>query len=126
MRILIATDAWRPQLNGVVSTLERMTQAASTLARMAHIVHQIEGMQVSVAAAVEQQSATTREIARQMNEALTRTQSVADIAGRMTTGADATAAEAERTRGAADALLGMAGHLTTLVAGGDGTQRVAN
>ena len=29
MRILIATDAWRPQINGVVSTLERMTQAAS-------------------------------------------------------------------------------------------------
>ncbi len=28
MRILIATDAWRPQVNGVVSTLERMTQAA--------------------------------------------------------------------------------------------------
>ena len=29
MRILIATDAWRPQVNGVVSTLERMTQAAN-------------------------------------------------------------------------------------------------
>ena len=25
MRILIATDAWRPQVNGVVSTLERMS-----------------------------------------------------------------------------------------------------
>ena len=29
MRILIATDAWRPQVNGVVSTLERMTKAAT-------------------------------------------------------------------------------------------------
>jgi glycosyltransferase involved in cell wall biosynthesis len=29
MRILIATDAWRPQVNGVVATLERMTQAAA-------------------------------------------------------------------------------------------------
>jgi glycosyltransferase involved in cell wall biosynthesis len=29
MRILIATDAWWPQVNGVVSTLERMTQAAA-------------------------------------------------------------------------------------------------
>jgi glycosyltransferase involved in cell wall biosynthesis len=29
MRILIATDAWRPQVNGVVSTLERMTHAAA-------------------------------------------------------------------------------------------------
>jgi glycosyltransferase involved in cell wall biosynthesis len=31
MRILIATDAWRPQVNGVVSTLERMTRAAGEL-----------------------------------------------------------------------------------------------
>src|SRR3974390_3168355 len=31
MRILIATDAGRPQVNGVVSTLERMTEAASEL-----------------------------------------------------------------------------------------------
>ncbi len=29
MRILVATDAWRPQVNGVVSTLEQMTQAAA-------------------------------------------------------------------------------------------------
>jgi glycosyltransferase involved in cell wall biosynthesis len=29
MRILVATDAWRPQVNGVVHTLERMSAAAS-------------------------------------------------------------------------------------------------
>ncbi len=29
MRILLATDAWRPQVNGVVRTLENMTQAAA-------------------------------------------------------------------------------------------------
>ena len=29
MRVLVATDAWRPQVNGVVSTLERMTEAAA-------------------------------------------------------------------------------------------------
>ncbi len=29
MHILIATDAWRPQVNGVVHTLERMTEAAA-------------------------------------------------------------------------------------------------
>ena len=32
MRILIATDAWRPQVNGVVSTLERMSRAAANWA----------------------------------------------------------------------------------------------
>ncbi len=31
MRILIATDAWRPQVNGVVHTLEANAQAAATL-----------------------------------------------------------------------------------------------
>ena len=31
MSILIATDAWRPQVNGVVSTLERMSEAAIEL-----------------------------------------------------------------------------------------------
>ena len=30
MRILLATDAWRPQVNGVVRTLENMTLAAQT------------------------------------------------------------------------------------------------
>jgi len=31
MRILVATDAWRPQVNGVVHTLERMSAAAREL-----------------------------------------------------------------------------------------------
>ncbi len=31
MRILIATDAWRPQINGVVHSLERMAAAAREL-----------------------------------------------------------------------------------------------
>jgi glycosyltransferase involved in cell wall biosynthesis len=31
MRILLATDAWRPQVNGVVRTLENMTEAAAEL-----------------------------------------------------------------------------------------------
>ena len=31
MRILIATDAWRPQVNGVVHTLEANAQAAKAL-----------------------------------------------------------------------------------------------
>ncbi len=28
MRVMIATDAWRPQINGVVRSLERMAEAA--------------------------------------------------------------------------------------------------
>ena len=33
MRILIATDAWRPQVNGVVSTLERMSSGGGRIGR---------------------------------------------------------------------------------------------
>jgi hypothetical protein len=31
MRVLIATDAWRPQVNGVVRTLESLAASASKL-----------------------------------------------------------------------------------------------
>ena len=37
MRILIATDAWRPQVNGVVSTLERMTPGGGRIRREVRI-----------------------------------------------------------------------------------------
>ena len=30
MRILVATDAWRPQVNGVVNTIERLAERALT------------------------------------------------------------------------------------------------
>lgn len=38
MRVLIATDAWRPQINGVVRSLERMAQAAPDFGVTAHML----------------------------------------------------------------------------------------
>jgi len=38
MRILLATDAWRPQVNGVVRTLENMTRAAEAQGASFHFV----------------------------------------------------------------------------------------
>jgi glycosyltransferase involved in cell wall biosynthesis len=38
MRILIATDAWRPQVNGVVSTLTALARSAATLGDEIHFV----------------------------------------------------------------------------------------
>jgi len=41
MRILIATDAWRPQVNGVVHTLEATAQAAASLgAEVSFLTHE--------------------------------------------------------------------------------------
>ena len=38
MKIVIATDAWRPQVNGVVRTLEQMTAAATLAGRQFEFV----------------------------------------------------------------------------------------
>jgi len=38
MRVLIATDAWRPQINGVVRSLERMYEAAPSHGVTAHML----------------------------------------------------------------------------------------
>lgn len=38
MRLLIATDAWRPQINGVVRSLERMVEAAPDFGAQAHVL----------------------------------------------------------------------------------------
>jgi glycosyltransferase involved in cell wall biosynthesis len=38
MRLLIATDAWRPQINGVVRSLERMVEAAPDFGAQAHML----------------------------------------------------------------------------------------
>ena len=34
MRILVATDAWRPQVNGVVRTYERLEEELATLGEL--------------------------------------------------------------------------------------------
>ena len=33
MRVLVATDAWRPQVNGVVRSLEHMAERGAALRR---------------------------------------------------------------------------------------------
>ena len=38
MRVLIATDAWRPQINGVVRSLERMVEAAPEFGVTPHML----------------------------------------------------------------------------------------
>ena len=38
MRVLIATDAWRPQINGVVRSLERMFEAGPEFGVTPHML----------------------------------------------------------------------------------------
>ena len=39
MRILIATDAWHPQVNGVVTTLDELVQSLQTMGIHVHVFH---------------------------------------------------------------------------------------
>lgn len=39
MKVLIATDAWRPQVNGVIHTLEETTRAAEALGASLHFLN---------------------------------------------------------------------------------------
>lgn len=94
-----------------------MTQASGSLDRVRAIVGQIQGLQASVAAAVEEQSASTQEMSRQLNAALTGAQQVVGVTGALTQGADATAHQAAKTRASAAALTRMAGQLATLIQG---------
>jgi methyl-accepting chemotaxis protein len=104
-----------------VSAIESgMVQASTSLEKVREIVGHIQGLQASVAAAVEEQSATTNEMSRQMNAALVSAQQVASVTGQLTTGADTTAQQAAQTRESAAALSDMASHLAGLIKG-DGT-----
>ncbi len=101
-----------------VSAIESgMVQASTSLEKVREIVGHIQGLQASVAAAVEEQSATTNEMSRQMNAALVSAQQVASVTGQLTTGADTTAQQAAHTRQSAAALADMASHLAGLIKG---------
>jgi 1,2-diacylglycerol 3-alpha-glucosyltransferase/glucuronosyltransferase len=70
MRILIATDAWRPQVNGVVHTLEATAQAAEALgAKVTFLTH--EGFPTFALPSypgIRLATPTAREIARRIAE----------------------------------------------------------
>jgi methyl-accepting chemotaxis protein len=101
-----------------VSAIETgMTKASSSLDKVREIVNHIQSLQTTVAAAVEEQSATTNEMSRQMNDARASAQQVASVTGQLTTGADTTAQQAAKTRESSAALTDMANRLAGLIKG---------
>jgi methyl-accepting chemotaxis protein len=113
------------EVTGKVAAIESgMGDATTSLDRVRDIVGQIQNLQTSVAAAVEEQSATTQEMSRQLNAALGGAQQVASVTADLTTGANATAAQASHTRESAAALTRLAANLAGLInsdAAGDKT-----
>ncbi len=89
--------------------------AVSAIRRISEIIAQINDLQVSIAGAVEEQTATTSEIGRNVGEAAQGTGEIAaNIAG-VASAAQSASAGASESQGAAGELARMAAELTELV-----------
>ncbi|MGI4896330.1 MAG: methyl-accepting chemotaxis protein [Janthinobacterium lividum] len=94
----------------VNATQSDATEAAAAIAEITEVITRIDGLQATIAAAVEEQSATTSEMVRNVTEVSTGSQEIASnisgiasAAGRTTTGANRTATTAgEMSRAAAE------------------------
>ncbi|WP_432549077.1 methyl-accepting chemotaxis protein [Kineococcus arenarius] len=90
--------------------------AAGAIEQITEVIARIDGLQATIAAAVEEQSATTSEMVRNVTEVSTGSQEIAanvsglaDAAARTTGSATRTAEAAEQVHGAADGLQRLVG-----------------
>jgi methyl-accepting chemotaxis protein len=91
--------------------------AVSAIGEISEIVARINDAQTTIAAAVEEQTATTNEMARNVTEASSGAGEIARNIGSVAAAVDETTVGAGHTAEAADELSRMAGELQTLVAG---------
>jgi methyl-accepting chemotaxis protein len=91
------------------------TAAVAAIGEISGIVAQISDRQTTIASAVEEQTATTNEMARNVAEAATGAAEIARTVGGVATAAQETTGGASDTAGAASELSRMAGELTSLV-----------
>jgi len=89
--------------------------AARAINEVGEVINSIHEIQVTIAAAVEQQSATTSEIARSVTEAANGTTGIADSTAAAASSAAAAQSGAASTAEAASALAGLATELDALV-----------
>jgi methyl-accepting chemotaxis protein len=89
--------------------------AVDALAEITSIIHRINDTQTAVAAAVEQQAASTNEMSRSVAEGAGGVNEIARSVGTVAKAADETARGASQTQRAAAELREVAGHLQTLV-----------
>ncbi|MDX2191796.1 MAG: Cache 3/Cache 2 fusion domain-containing protein [Gemmatimonadales bacterium] len=87
----------------------------ASIREVAEVLEEMHRIQVTIAAAVEEQSATTREISRNVSEAARATSEIAETITGVATAANETAAGASQSRSAAAELTGMAAELRALV-----------
>jgi methyl-accepting chemotaxis protein len=90
-------------------------EAAAAISEISEVIDRISGYATTIAAAVEQQTATTAEIARTVSEAAMGTIQIAASMNDVADAANATSAAVEENQRAADGLLSMSNELADLV-----------
>ena len=101
-----------------IQAIQRDTKAAvDSIQEIGRIIEQINGVQTSIAGAVEEQTATTAEIGRNVNEAAQASQSIASTIHAVASAAASTSSEIERAKTATVELAQLAGELKELAAG---------
>jgi methyl-accepting chemotaxis protein len=100
-----------------VAAIQADTEGAVTaIAQIAEVIHQINEYQTTIAAAVEEQSATVGEMNRSVSEAATGAMSIATTIRGVADSASRITGHAEGSRGSAGDLAGMAAELGRMVA----------
>jgi methyl-accepting chemotaxis protein len=90
-------------------------QASTAIGRIGEVINEINGHQGAIAAAVEEQTATTSEMSRSVQEAANGTTEIATNITGVSTAAESTTQALGQTRAAVDELSRMAADLRTTV-----------
>jgi uncharacterized protein YoxC len=100
-------------------------EAVAAIGEIGEVIEKIADMQTTIASAVEEQTATTNEIARSVNEAAAGSAQIAENITSVATAAGEAAQGAERSQAAAVQLREVAAGLQALVDGGSATADTA-
>ena len=100
-----------------VAAIQADTEGAvSSIERISHVIAQISDFQATIAAAVEEQTATTDEMSRTVGDVATRGHAISQSVDGVATAATSTAEGAAATEASARELRALAGELTGVVA----------
>jgi methyl-accepting chemotaxis protein len=91
------------------------TDAVQAIGEITRIIHQVNDISNTIASAVEEQTVTTTEIGRNVQEAAKGSQEIAESNASIANSARSTAEGAQKTESAANSLTGMALRLQSLV-----------
>ena len=108
------TNASTDIASRIVAIQQASQQAVSAVSGIGKVISRINEIQSSIAGAVEEQSATTKEMARNLTDAVQGCREIAEAISQVSTSTTGTASGADAVRQLADRLTAMATDLKTL------------